>query len=294
MDKIKGAGVAIVTPFKNDNLVDYDGLEKLINHVINGGINYLVVLGTTGESTTLADSEKVKVLNFCKKINNGRLPIVMGIGGNNTNKVISDLKIFNLDGVDAILSVSPSYNKPSQNGIFNHYKLISKASPLPIILYNVPSRTSSNISANTILRLANKFNNIVAVKEASGDMDQIMKIIKNKPKNFCVLSGDDSLTLPMIYMGAEGVISVVGQVYPRFFSKMVHYGISKNIKMANELHYKLYDIYSPLYEEGNPVGVKACLEILGICKSYVRPPLLQASNVLKSNLKKVFFFENEV
>lgn len=294
MDKIKGAGVAIVTPFKNDNLVDYDGLEKLINHVINGGINYLVVLGTTGESTTLADSEKVKVLNFCKKINNGRLPIVMGIGGNNTNKVISDLKIFNLDGVDAILSVSPSYNKPSQNGIFNHYKLISKASPLPIILYNVPSRTSSNISANTILRLANKFNNIVAVKEASGDMDQIMKIIKNKPKNFCVLSGDDSLTLPMIYMGAEGVISVVGQVYPRFFSKMVHYGISKNIKMANELHYKLYDIYSPLYEEGNPVGVKACLEILGICKSYVRPPLLQSSNVLKSNLKKVFFFENEV
>ena len=251
MDKIRGAGVAIVTPFKNDNLVDYDGLEKLINHVINGGINYLVVLGTTGESTTLEDSEKVKVLDFCKKVNNGRLPIVIGIGGNNTKKVIADLKIFNLNGVDAILSVSPAYSKPSQNGIFNHYKLISKASPLPIILYNVPSRTSSNISASTILRLAS--------------------------------------ALPMIYMGAEGVISVVGQVYPKIFSKMVNYGISKNIKMANELHYKLYDIYFPLYQEGNPVGVKACLEILGICKSYVRPPLLQASSLLKSNLKKSFF-----
>ena len=293
MDKIRGAGVAIVTPFKNDNLVDYDGLEKLINHVINGGINYLVLLGTTGESTTLEDSEKVKVLDFCKKVNNGRLPIVIGIGGNNTKKVITDLKIFNLNGVDAILSVSPAYSKPSQNGIFNHYKLISKASPLPIILYNVPSRTSSNISASTILRLASEFNNIVAVKEASGDMDQIMQIIKNKPKDFFVISGDDSLTLPMIYMGAEGVISVVGQVYPKIFSKMVNYGISKNIKMANELHYKLYDIYFPLYQEGNPVGVKACLEILGICKSYVRPPLLQASSLLKSNLKKVFF-ENVV
>ncbi|MAB94541.1 MAG: 4-hydroxy-tetrahydrodipicolinate synthase [Flavobacteriales bacterium] len=287
MDKIKGTGVALVTPFNSNNSIDYIGLEKLINHVIDGGVDYLVVLGTTGESATLSSSEKADVIEFCKKINNNRLPIVLGIGGNNTLKVIAQLNEYNLNGIDAILSVSPSYNKPSQEGIINHYSLISKSCRLPIILYNVPSRTSSNISAHTVLHLASNFENIIGIKEASGNLDQIMQIIKKKPKDFIVISGDDSLTLPMIYLGAQGVISVIGQVLPRVVSKMVKFGISSNVSAANKLHYSIYDIYGPLYDEGNPVGVKACLEILDICHSFVRPPLIQASSSIKMNLIKL-------
>ena len=287
MDKIKGTGVALVTPFNNDKSVDYKGLENLLNHVINGGVDYLVLMGTTGESTTLSKSERIEVVDFCKKINNGRLPIVLGIGGNNTMQVVADIKAANLENVDAILSVSPAYNKPSQEGIYQHYKMISESSPLPIIVYNVPGRTSSNISAATTVRLASDFKNIVGVKEASGDMDQIMKILKNKPADFVVLSGDDGLTLPMIHMGAEGVISVIGQSHPKDFSDMVSFGLSGNKKLANQIHYKLYDFYSPLYAEGNPVGVKACLEMLGICKAVVRLPLVEASNTIKNELKKL-------
>ena len=287
MDKIKGTGVALVTPFNNDKSVDYKGLENLLNHVINGGVNYLVLMGTTGESTTLSKSERIEVVDFCKKINNGRLPIVLGIGGNNTMQVVADIKAANLENIAAILSVSPSYNKPSQEGIYQHYKMISESSPLPIIVYNVPGRTSSNISAATTVRLATDFKNIVGVKEASGDMDQIMKILKNKPADFVVLSGDDGLTLPMIHMGAEGVISVIGQSHPKDFSDMVSFGLSGNKKLANQIHYKLYDFYGPLYAEGNPVGVKACLEMLGICKAVVRLPLVEASNTIKNELKKL-------
>ena len=287
MDKIKGTGVALVTPFNNDKSVDYEGLENLLNHVINGGVDYLVLMGTTGESTTLSKSERIEVVDFCKKINNGRLPIVLGIGGNNTMQVVADIKAANLENVDAILSVSPAYNKPSQEGIYQHYKMISESSPLPIIVYNVPGRTSSNISAATTVRLATDFKNIVGVKEASGDMDQIMKILKNKPADFVVLSGDDGLTLPMIHMGAEGVISVIGQSHPKDFSDMVSFGLSGNKKLANQIHYKLYDFYRPLYAEGNPVGVKACLEMLGICKAVVRLPLVEASNTIKNELKKL-------
>ena len=221
MNKIKGTGVALVTPFNEDKSVDYKGLENLLNHVIDGGIDYLVLMGTTGESVTLSKGEKVAVVDFCKKINNSRIPVVLGIGGNNTMQVVEDIKSANLDGIDAILSVSPAYNKPSQEGIYQHYKMISGNCPLPIIVYNVPGRTASNISAETTVRMANDFENIVAVKEASGDMDQIMKIIKNKPSNFVVLSGDDGLTLPMIHMGAEGVISVIGQSHPKEYSDMV-------------------------------------------------------------------------
>ena len=287
MNKIKGTGVALVTPFNEDKSVDYKGLENLLNHVIDGGIDYLVLMGTTGESVTLSKVEKVAVVDFCKKINNSRIPVVLGIGGNNTMQVVEDIKSANLDGIDAILSVSPAYNKPSQEGIYQHYKMISGNCPLPIIVYNVPGRTASNISAETTVRLANDFENIVAVKEASGDMDQIMKIIKNKPSNFVVLSGDDGLTLPMIHMGAEGVISVIGQSHPKEYSDMVSFGLSGNQEIANQLHNKLYDFYVPLYAEGNPVGVKACLELLGICKSQVRLPLVEASDAIKNELKSL-------
>ena len=287
MDKIKGTGVALVTPFNEDKSVDYKGLENLLNHVIDGGIDYLVLMGTTGESVTLSKGEKVAVVDFCKKINNSRVPVVLGIGGNNTMQVVEDIKSANLDGIDAILSVSPAYNKPSQEGIYQHYKMISGNCPLPIIVYNVPGRTASNISAETTVRLANDFENIVAVKEASGDMDQIMKIIKNKPSDFVVLSGDDGLTLPMIHMGAEGVISVIGQSHPKEYSDMVSFGLSGNQEIANQLHNKLYDFYVPLYAEGNPVGIKACLELLGICKSQVRLPLVEASDAIKNELKSL-------
>ena len=287
MDKIKGAGVALVTPFNEDKSVDYKGLENLLNHVIDGGIDYLVLMGTTGESVTLSKVEKVAIVDFCKKINNSRIPIVLGIGGNNTIQVVEDIKSANLDGIDAILSVSPAYNKPSQEGIYQHYKMISGNCPLPIIVYNVPGRTASNISAETTVRLANDFENIVAVKEASGDMDQIMNIIKNKPSDFVVLSGDDGLTLPMIHMGAEGVISVIGQSHPKEYSDMVSFGLSGNQEIANQLHNKLYDFYVPLYAEGNPTGIKACLELLGICKSQVRLPLVEASDAIKNELKSL-------
>ena len=287
MEKIKGTGVALVTPFNDDKSIDFQALENLLNYVISGGVNYLVLMGTTGESTTLSMTEKIEVFDFCKKINDGRLPIVLGIGGNDTMKVVSDIQSMQLEGVDAILSVSPSYNKPSQKGIYQHYKKISESSSLPIILYNVPGRTSSNISASTIVRLAVNFDNIVAVKEASGDMDQIMKILKNKPADFVVLSGDDALTLPMICVGAEGVISVIGQSHPENFSRMVSCALSGDYKTSNQLHYQLYDYYNPIYAEGNPVGIKACLEVLGICKAVVRSPLSEASNVIKEELKRL-------
>ena len=287
MDKIKGTGVALVTPFNRNKSVDYAALEKLLNHVIFGGVDYLVVMGTTGESISLSKDEKTEIIDFCKKINNGRLPIVLGIGGNNTNQVLFDIKSINLDGIDALLSVSPFYNKPTQEGIYHHYKLIAEASPIPVILYNVPGRTSSNINSETTLRLATDFENIVAIKEASGDLDQIMSIIKNKPANFLVLSGDDALTLPMIYMGAEGVISVIGQSHPKDFTDMVSNAISGNNNLANQLHYKLYDLYKPIYAEGNPVGIKACLELLKICTSDVRLPLIEASTNVKNELKKI-------
>ena len=285
MDKIKGTGVALITPFNEDFSVDYIGLKKLIDHQIEGGIDYLVLMGTTGESAVLSKVEKQEVIAFCKKINAGKLPIVLGIGGNNTLALVEEIKNTDFTGVDAVLSVSPAYNKPTQEGIYQHYKLIADVCPLPIILYNVPGRTASNMEVETTLRLANDFDNIVAVKEASGDMDQIMKIIKNKPSDFVVLSGDDGLTLPMIYMGAEGVISVIGQSHPKEYSNMVSFGMSGNKKIANQLHYELYDFYGPLYAEGNPAGVKACLELLGICKAVVRPPLVEASDTIKNQLK---------
>ena len=281
MDKIIGTGVALVTPFNSDHSIDFDALKKLINYVIDGGVEYLVLLGTTAESATLSSSEKIQIVNYCKEINKNRIPIVLGIGGNNTSNVIKQIKMFDLDGIEAILSVCPYYNKPSQMGIYNHYAELAKNSPLPIILYNVPSRTSVNISSNTVLKLANDFKNIVAIKEASGDLEQIMRIIKDKPKDFLVISGDDPLTLPMIYMGGKGVISVLAQSHPKEFSKMVSNSLLGKIDLANKLHYELFQLYNPLFIEGNPVGIKACLETLGIIKSFVRLPLSEASKELK-------------
>ena len=287
MDRIKGSGVALVTPFNKDRSIDYKGLENLLLHVIEGGVDYLVLMGTTAENATVSKKERTQIINFCKQINDRRLPIVLGVGGNNTSQVINEINSEYTKGIDAILSVSPAYNKPTQEGIYQHYKIIAESTTLPIILYNVPGRTASNISAETTLRLSANFKNIVAIKEASGDMDQIMKILQNKSNDFLVLSGDDGLTLPMIYMGAEGAISVICQSYPKQFSNMINFAISGEQELANEIHYKLYSLYDPIYSEGNPVGIKACLHKLGICEAYVRLPLIEASSKIKNKLKRL-------
>ena len=284
---LHGTGIAIVTPFLDRGGVDFIGLEKILNHIIEGGVDYIVVLGTTGESVVLSADEKKAVTNFVNETVDGRKPLVIGIGGNNTCNVTDTIKTTDLHGYDAILSVSPYYNKPTQDGIYQHYKAISVASPIPIILYNVPGRTSSNMSAETTIRLAHDFDNIIGVKEASGDMNQIMKIIKYKPEGFLVISGDDGLTLPMIYMGADGVISVVGQAYPKEFSDMVRYALEGNQIVANKLHYQLLDLLDPLYCNGNPAGIKAALKIMGICGDRVRLPLL---NVEKETYQKLEAF----
>ena len=286
--KISGTGVALVTPFKSDLSIDFEALTSLVNHCVDGNIDFLVVMGTTGESVTLSLEEKNAVLDCVKLANNNRLPIVLGIGGNNTDYIIQSFSSYNLDGVDAILSVSPAYNKPTQEGIYQHFKAISKSSPLPIILYNVPGRTSSNMTAETTLRLAFDFANIIAVKEASGDMEQIMEIIAKKPIDFKVLSGDDAITLPIILMGGDGVISVLAQALPKDFSSMVKYGLEGDLKASKELHYKILSFVEPLFVEGNPAGMKALLNLKGICKEEVRLPLVKSSAKLKS------FFEQEL
>lgn len=284
MKQFRGTGVALVTPFTEEKEVDYMALGRLINHVTIGGIEYLVVMGTTGESATLNSEEKAKVLKAIKDQNNAKLPIVYGIGGNNTQAVIDTINATDLSGVDAILSVSPYYNKPTQEGIYQHYKAISEISPLPIILYNVPGRTSSNISADTTLRLANDFGNIIAVKEASGDMEQIMKIIKDRPKGFMVISGDDNLTLPMIACGGDGVISVSGQGFPKVFTDMVRQALNGNLDKAREQHYKLFEVTRMLFMEGNPGGIKAVLHQKEVCREDVRLPLWNISEALRDQI----------
>lgn len=284
--KISGTGVALVTPFNSDLSIDYNGLAVLVNHCVDGNVDFLVVMGTTGESVTLSLEEKNTVLDCVKKANNNRLPIVLGIGGNNTDNVIQSFSSFDLSGVDAILSVSPAYNKPTQEGIYQHFKAVSEKSPLPIILYNVPGRTSSNMTAETTLRLAHDFDNIVSVKEASGDMEQIMEIIAKKPDDFLVLSGDDAITLPIILLGGKGVISVLGQALPNEFSSMVNFAIDGDVKSSNTIHYKILSFVKPLFVEGNPAGVKTLLNILGICQDEVRLPLVKSSKNLRKIISK--------
>ncbi|MEZ7838067.1 MAG: 4-hydroxy-tetrahydrodipicolinate synthase [Flavobacteriales bacterium] len=276
--ELRGTGVAMVTPFNKDKSIDYKGLANLIEYLIDGGVEFLVSMGTTGESAVLSTEEKLEVVAFSKDKINGRLPFVVGIGGNNTAAVVAQIKTTDFTGVAAILSVSPAYNKPTQEGIYQHFKAISEACPVDIILYNVPGRTSSNMSAETTLRLANNFANIVSVKEASGDMEQIMQILRDKPAGFKVLSGDDALTLPMVLMGAEGVISVQAMAQPNEFSEMVRQGLNGDLEKARALHYPQLEIIDNLFAEGNPAGVKACLKIKGVCDDYVRLPLVAISS----------------
>ena len=287
MEKFKGTGVAIVTPFNADKSVDYNSLEKLVNHLISNGINYLVVHGTTGESVTLSQQEKEETLAFIVKVNDGRLPIVLGIGGNCTQTVVEAVKRTNFIGIDAILSVSPYYNKPTQEGIYQHYKAIAEATQLPIILYNVPGRTSSNILPATTLRLANDFKHIVAVKEASGNLEQCMEIIRQKPKEFLVISGDDALTLPLIASGGDGVISVIANAFPKGFSDMVAAALNNDMPRARALHYRYFEMIHYLFVEGNPAGVKAALKELGITDDAVRLPLVNVGKATSDTIKRL-------
>jgi 4-hydroxy-tetrahydrodipicolinate synthase len=278
IDRLRGTGVALVTPFDRQGQIDWTDLERIIEHVISGGVDFLVSLGTTGESVTLTEAEHREVLDFTIKINNGRLPLVAGIfGGNHTSVLVEKIKNYNFEGIDALLSSNPSYSKPGQEGIFQHYMAIAEASPRPIIIYNVPSRTASNMSAETTLRLAHASNNFIAIKEAADDIYQIMRIIKSKPKDFLVLSGDDFMTLPLISVGGEGVISVLANALPRQFSDMVRAALANDVATARPANMKLLEIYKLLFTEGNPVGIKAALELLGLCSRDVRLPLVPMS-----------------
>ena len=284
-NRFKGLGVAMVTPFDNEGNIDIQALEKLTTFLIDGGIDYLVVQGTTGESPVLSRTEKQLTLDTVAGINQGKLPIVFGIGGNNTNALKQDLENYDLSKVDAILSASPYYNKPTQEGIYQHYKVLANATDLPIILYNVPGRTASNVLPATTLRLANEFSNVIAVKEASGDMEQIMSIIQNKPDGFLVISGDDAITMPILATGGDGVISVIGNAFPSEFKQMVAAGLADDMPTARQMHYKLLPIIPRLFAEGNPAGVKEVLKHKGICDAYVRLPLVNVSDNLKSTLQ---------
>ncbi len=285
MKQFNGTGVALVTPFLEDKTIDFEALSRLVNHVIDGGLDYLVVLGTTGETATLSFKEQEQVLAHVKSVNNGRLPIVLGIGGNNTSAVIENYHQFDLQGVSAILTASPYYNKPTQEGIYQHYKTLAEASPLPIILYNVPGRTASNVTAETTLRLARDFENVIGIKEASANMDQVMQILKHKPDDFFVTSGEDALAFPMTVLGGVGVISVVANAYPKYFSDMIRAAQNAKIDKANELHYLLLDFINLLFAEGNPGGVKAALKYMNICLEDMRQPLWPVSESLRERLK---------
>lgn len=284
MKELLGTGVALVTPFNEDKSLDLVGLERLVNYQIENGVNYLVVLGTTGEPATLTAKEKEAVKQTIIKTNNNRLPLVLGIGGNNTMAVAEEIKTTDLSAFCAILSVSPYYNKPTQEGIYQHFKVISEASPLPIILYNVPGRTGKNFEAATVLRLANDFDNIVAVKEAAGDLVQAMRLIQQKPADFMVISGDDMIALPMVLAGGSGVISVIGQGLPKDFSKMIQLGLDREVEKATELHFKIMDSIDYIFEECNPSGIKAVLNKKAICGLNVRLPLIAATPELQQKI----------
>ncbi len=283
--KLKGTGVALVTPFKENFDVDFDALSNLIDFVINNGIEYVTTLGTTGETPTLDKQEKLDILNFTVEKVNNRVPVVVGIGGNNTKEIIHDLETWPLEKTAAVLSASPYYNKPTQQGIYQHYKAIAEASPKPVILYNVPGRTGSNIAASTVNRLANEVDNIAGIKEASGLMEQCMHIIRDSPKDFLVVSGDDHVTLPLIAAGMNGVISVTANCFPKEFSNMVRYSLEDNFAAARPLHYKCFEGNDLLFEENNPSGVKAFLYELGIIKNVLRLPLVPLSDAVHQKVK---------
>lgn len=280
-----GTGVALVTPFKKDFSVDTDALTKIVDFVIEGGVEYLVVLGTTAESATLSKQEKELVIQTIKTANAGRLPLVLGVGGNNTMEVVEELQTRDFSGFSAILSVSPYYNKPTQEGIYQHFKKIAEASPLPIILYNVPGRTASNMLPTTVVRLAKDFKNVIGVKEAAGDIVQAMKLIQHAPKDFLVISGDDMITLPMVLAGGAGVISVIGEGFPKEFSEMVRLGLQRKVNEAYELHYKLADSIDMIFEQGNPGGIKEIFKARGLSENTVRLPLVNVDDNLAKRLE---------
>lgn len=288
--KLSGTGVALVTPFHKQGTIDFGSLEKLIEHIVTNGVDYLVVLGTTGEAATLSKDEKNALVGFVRDIVNKRVPIVQGVGGYNTQEVVNQLSSSDFDGIDAILSVTPYYNKPTQRGLFLHYKHIASASPVPVILYNVPGRTSVNMSAETTLELAAEFENIVAVKEASGSFSQIMEIIRNKPRGFMVISGDDGLTMPLIAAGANGVISVVANAYPLTFSTMVNAALKGQFDEARKLHYLMLPLIDSLFADGSPGGIKAALEIMKLAPNNLRLPVVKV-NKATQNLIQVLMTE---
>ena len=284
---LKGLGVAMITPFNSNGTVDFDSIPPIVENITSGRVDYIVIMGTTGEVVCLSNEEKKAVLQTVVKVNNNKLPLVVGIGGNNTAKVVDEIKETDLRPFGAILSVSPYYNKPSQEGIYHHYSEIAKASPLPIIVYNVPSRTGSSVDVSTFVRLTKNFENIIGIKDASGDMLQAKEIIKRCSNKIQLISGDDSLTLPMLLAGAVGTISVLGNALPIPLIKMIHFVEKGDLNKAYELHYQLLDLINLLFEEGNPVGIKALMECLDICSKQVRLPLVSASSHLIEKMERI-------
>jgi 4-hydroxy-tetrahydrodipicolinate synthase len=284
MQSLIGTGVALVTPFKEDFSIDTEALRSIVNFSVDGGIEYLVMLGTTAENATLSQEEKELVIKTIIEANKGRLPLVLGVGGNDTMKIVEELKTRDFSPFAAILSVSPFYNKPTQEGIYQHFKMVAEASPVPVILYNVPGRTASNMLPVTVLRLANDFKNIVAIKEAAGDMVQAMKLIKSKPDNFLVISGDDMIALPMVLAGGSGVISVIGQGFPKEFSEMIRLGLNRKVDDAYKIQYLLDGCIDMIFEQGNPAGIKQVFQSLGIADSFVRLPLVKVDESLRDRI----------
>jgi len=283
-DLFRGLGVAMITPFTKDLHVDYDALGAITEHIAGNGANYLVVMGTTGENPTITEDEQYSILSKVKEVNENRVPVVFGIAGNNTSAVLRRMEDFDYNGISGILSASPYYNKPNQQGIIDHYTALADTSGAPIILYNVPGRTGSMMTAETILKLA-EHPNIVAVKEASGNFDHGMELVRNKPEGFLVISGDDAYTLPFISLGMDGVISVVGNAYPKLFSQMVRYALDDHFENARYLHYKLLPVINALFEDGNPGGIKALMKAMGLCEEYMRPPLHMIGDELRQRIK---------
>lgn len=290
MKNLKGTGVALITPFKEDKSLDVEALENLVEYQIENNIDYIVALGTTAESATLSKEEKELVKTSIVEKTAGRIPLVLGMGSNNTHALVEEIKATNFDGFDAILSVSPYYNKPTQEGIYQHFKAIAGACNLPIILYNVPGRTSSNMEASTVARLANDFDNIIGIKEAKGDLVQAMQMINATPEGFLVISGDDMITLPMVLAGGAGVISVIAEGFPKAFSTMVNLGLERKVDEAYKIHYQMAPGIELIFEEGNPAGIKSVFEQKGLCKNELRLPLVKASESLQLKLKE--FSEN--
>jgi 4-hydroxy-tetrahydrodipicolinate synthase len=284
MQKFIGTGVALVTPFKDDKSIDFSALEKLVEYNIANGINYLVINGTTGESVTISKEERQKIIEVIVAINNNRVPLVLGIGGNNTAAVINEIQSEDLSHIDAILSVAPYYNKPTQEGFYQHFKAIALSSPIPIILYNVPGRTSKNMDPSTTIRLAKDFDIIIGVKEAGNNVQQYLELIKNKPKDFLIISGDDDLALNVVLAGASGVISVIGQAFPKEFSTLINLGLEGDNKQAYQIHFKLMEVINLIFSENNPAGIKAVLQRLELTSDNVRLPLIKASEKLQKEI----------